>query len=354
MSSGTNAQAAAYVFSFPIFSIFAIPKRYQCGLTLTRLPRWGWQGIGADCGQSAVADKVSVINVASSRIEMKTKQGPVRGRRRALTLVEMLCAVAIVIILVSLALPTILYVRESSRRSACQSNLRQIGLAVLQYESVHGALPPGRDAAGGRDHSWVTLILPQIELSNIYERYDFTQRWDDTTASQNRALSETKLPLFMCPSTIHNVLGASDYGGNYGSSLSGLSKGFGVGLAWDSGVLLALHTPSKTEPRTATIGSGHIVDGATQTFLVLEDSGRTAEQGGQWANGQQCFAHEYPTINEYRQQGIFSDHSQGANVLSMDGHVSFLSVDSDPYVIGALATRANGEVIEPPASAPAG
>jgi len=276
------------------------------------------------------------------------------GQRRALTMVELLCAVAIVVIMLCLALPTILYVRESSRRTACQSNLRQIGMAVLQYENVHGALPPGRDAAAGRDHSWVTLILPQMELSRIYERYDFGQRWDDNIVSQNRTLSETKLALFLCPSTIHTVPGGSDYGGNYGSSLSGLSKGFGIGLAWDSGVLLALHTPSKTEPRTGPISSGQIIDGATQTFLVMEDSGRTAEQGGQWANGQQCFAHEYPTINEYRQQGIFSDHSQGANVLSVDGHVSFLSADSDPYVIGALTTRANGEVPEKPAPIPAG
>jgi prepilin-type processing-associated H-X9-DG protein len=267
-------------------------------------------------------------------------------------MVELLIAVVIVVILLGIALPTILYVRESSRRAACQSNLHQIGLAVLQYEQVHGLLPPGRDAAAGRDHSWVTRILPHLELMGIYQRYDFSQPWNDNSASQNRALAETDLKLFQCPSTIHDVPGASDYGGNYGSSLSGLKKGFGVGLAWDSGVLLALNTPSKTAPRTDTFNTSHVLDGTTHTFLVMEDSGRSEEQGGQWANGQQCFAHEYPTINEYRQQGIYSDHSQGANVLAVDGHAWTLSADADPYVIGAYSTRANGEVPdskEPPA-----
>jgi len=203
-------------------------------------------------------------------------------RRRALTMVELLIAVVIVVILLGIALPTILYVRESSRRAACQSNLHQIGLAVLQYEQIHGQLPPGRDAAEGRDHSWITRILPQLELMGIYERYDFSQPWNDSAISQNRTLAETNLMLFQCPSTIHNVRGASDYGGNYGSSLSGLKKGFGIGLAWDSGVLVALNTPSKTAPRTDTFNTSHVLDGTTHTFLVMEDSGRTEEQGGQW------------------------------------------------------------------------
>ena len=271
-----------------------------------------------------------------------------RGKtsRRAVTLIEILCAVGIVAIVLALVLPGMLYTREASRRAVCQSNLRQIGLAVLQYERSHHALPPGRDAAEGRDHSWATRILPQIEQTRVYERYDFSQRWDDNTASMNRQLAEMPLKLFLCPTTVHKLPGATDYGGNYGSSMTGLSKGFGLGLAWDSGVLLAFDTPSKTEPRTGPIDSGQIIDGLTQTFLVMEDSGRTAEQGGQWANGQQCFAHEYPTINEYRQQGIFSDHPQGANVLFVDGHVRLLSADTEPYILGALATRANGEVAE--------
>jgi prepilin-type processing-associated H-X9-DG protein len=269
-------------------------------------------------------------------------------RRGGITVIELLCAVAIVVIVLALALPAIMLARESSRRTACQSNLRQIGLAIQQYEQIHNLLPPGRDAIAGRDHSWVTLVLPQLELSRLYERYNFEQAWNDKAASENGAIAETKLPLFLCPSTIHKVAGASDYGGNYGSSLSGLGKGFGLDLAWDSGTLLALHTPSRTEPRNDAIGTGQITDGLNQTFLVMEDSGRNADEGGQWANGQQCFAHEYPTINEYRKQGIFSDHPSGANILSADGHVRLLSVDTDPWVIGALATRANGEVPESP------
>jgi type II secretory pathway pseudopilin PulG len=261
-------------------------------------------------------------------------------------MVELVVVLGIVMIVLALLLPALLYAREYSRRSACQSHLRQIGLAVLQYESVHGVFPAGRDAAGGRDHCWATAILPQLELTNLYQMYNYDYPWNDNSPGvQNFQVATTTLPLFLCPSTVHSQVGATDYGGNYGSSLTGLAKGFGIGLAWDSGVLLALNTPSRTEPRTDLITLGQISDGASQTFLVVEDAGRAPDQGGQWADGQQCLAHEYKSINEYRQQGIYSDHPGGAHALTVDARVLFLSIDTDPYVLGAYCTRSNGEVM---------
>ncbi|MCE9546846.1 MAG: DUF1559 domain-containing protein [Planctomycetia bacterium] len=264
-------------------------------------------------------------------------------------MVELLVVMGILMILMALAIPAIMHAKEASRRAACSSNLRQIGLALLQYEGQQGYLPPGRDAANGFDHCWATAILPLLEQTNLYVKYNYNHAWNDASLGvKNLEVASTTLPIFLCPSTQHTFSGATDYGGNYGSSLSGMPKGFGVGLAWDSGVLLALNTASHTEPQTAVVSSGQITDGTTQTFLVLEDAGRPIDQGGQWANGQQCLAHEYKTINEYQQQGIYSNHPAGAHALMADGAVRFISVGIEPYLLGAYSTRSNGEPAVPP------
>src|SRR3954449_8651134 len=98
----------------------------------------------------------------------------VRPPRHGFTLVELLVVIAIIGVLVALLLPAVQAARESARRMQCQNNLKQIGLALLNYESSHKALPAGYlsdiDASGndtGPGWGWAALILPQMEETTV-------------------------------------------------------------------------------------------------------------------------------------------------------------------------------------------
>lgn len=90
--------------------------------------------------------------------------------------------------------------RHAARRAGCINNARQIGLALLNYESVNGQFPPAYtvDADGNRLHSWRTLILPYIEEGALFETIDLTKPWDDPANAEAR---ETYVTPYVCPSS---------------------------------------------------------------------------------------------------------------------------------------------------------
>ena len=91
-----------------------------------------------------------------------------RGRARmAFTLVELLVVIAIIGILVALLLPAIQAAREAARRSQCQNNLKQIGLAMTNYESATKTLPPG--CFLGEGSAWSAFILPYLEEGAAFD-----------------------------------------------------------------------------------------------------------------------------------------------------------------------------------------
>src|SRR4051794_1481798 len=84
---------------------------------------------------------------------------------RGFTLVELLVIVGIIVFLIALLLPATRSSSQAARRSQCVNNLKQIALALYNYEQAHNALPPAYivDAKGRALHSWRTLILPYLE-----------------------------------------------------------------------------------------------------------------------------------------------------------------------------------------------
>ncbi|MDW8039338.1 MAG: DUF1559 domain-containing protein [Thermoguttaceae bacterium] len=137
------------------------------------------------------------------------------GAKRAFTIVELLVVITIIGILMGILLPAIQQSRETGRRINCTSNLKNQALGVLNFVDAHRYFPPGVYEAGHLDHSWCTFILPYIEQEGLYRRMDLRRPWDDP--DKNKAVAETSLALFRCPSSFWNKPGGTDYGGVIGS-----------------------------------------------------------------------------------------------------------------------------------------
>lgn len=137
-----------------------------------------------------------------------------RSVQRAFTLVELLVVIAIIGILIGMLLPAVQSVREAARRSACSNNLRQLGLALHNYESSLREMPPARvgptfiispqvssrPGASSSFQSWTTKILPYIEQVGIGSQFDYERSWFDHVGSMNYELIQSPLEVFTCPS----------------------------------------------------------------------------------------------------------------------------------------------------------
>lgn len=124
------------------------------------------------------------------------------ARRAAFTLVELLVVIAIIGILVAMLLPAVQSAREAARRLECQNNLKQVGLALLTYETNHGVFPFGCGGLVGHANyaqagTWAAFILPQLEQQNLYDKFDFNKHLTDAA---NQIAVSTKVKAFVCPS----------------------------------------------------------------------------------------------------------------------------------------------------------
>src|SRR5262249_51391039 len=106
---------------------------------------------------------------------------------RGFTLIELLVVIAIIAILIGLLLPAVQKIREAAARITCMTNLKQIGLALHNFESANGGFPPCRvnnppapiNAKG--QHTWAPFLFPYIEQQALYDCYNFGVNFDNTT-----------------------------------------------------------------------------------------------------------------------------------------------------------------------------
>lgn len=165
------------------------------------------------------------------------------------TLVELLVVITIIGILIALLLPAVQAAREAARQMQCKNNMKQIGLAMLNYEEQYGTLPMGlvvspfhmsEDGCNGGwpGHTAQALILPFLEQLNLQMQYDFTRR---SLASDNIVVLGTVIATYTCPSDSNSGGPTLNVPRNWARSNYAVSFGTNTMLRNDNGMLFAYH-----------------------------------------------------------------------------------------------------------------
>ena len=134
---------------------------------------------------------------------------PRTSRQSAFTLVELLVVIAIIGVLVAMLLPAVQAAREAARRMQCSNNLKQIALAVHNYEGARRTLPPSlcwNKVVNNFGGHWSPLarVLPFVEEQGIYQNVNFGADYDTLLGPDGRFLSAARISTFVCPSESHD------------------------------------------------------------------------------------------------------------------------------------------------------
>lgn len=302
--------------------------------------------------------------------------------RFGFTLVELLVTIAIIGLLLAIMLPAVQAVRESVRKTQCQNNLKQIGLALANYHGSFGRLPPASIRPrgfvdNGRDRprsTWAIAILPMLEQGPLYEMYDSNV---DTTADVNRNFRETVVAAYRCPSDpyadvwfepqVNARFSRGNYAANFGSASWGRRFWADTQYRGVMGQNAGLRFTDITDGTSETVAVAeiraqpdygdnrgvwaHPAAGASSVGLDCDKQcrGINDESHSDWipyctpmAGNLDCHTQNTEESNA----GPRSLHPGGAFLLFCDGSVRFGTEQTNVEVLAAQFTSSNQEVIE--------
>lgn len=307
-------------------------------------------------------------------------------RRSGFTLVELLVVIAIIGVLVGLLLPAVQAAREAARRMQCSNNLKQLGLASLNYESAFGKFPPNHifarpltnlrptgngvpDLVNVECWGWHVLLMPFFEQTSMYNQLNASQvslsSFIATATPAQFALLQQDISTFRCPSDAGAEQAKVDrqWGGGVGAAAG--SRG-----NWQAGVTNYIsNRGTRNNPQTVrdsygmfqetlSVKMGQVNDGTSNTFLIGERDSKWGRSGS-WpgvrnpdGNGMRGIYTNTATIrpplnsidppNTWSSNtigagaGFSSLHTGGSQFVYVDGSVHFISssIDSRPDSIG--------------------
>lgn len=311
-------------------------------------------------------------------------------RRTGFTLIELLVVIAIIAVLIALLIPAVQKVREASNRTSCKNNLRQIGLALHNFETQRGFFPPGFvTAAAGMplvgvpdvrpaaalNHGWAIFLLPNLEQNDLFRLYRLDRDW---RASENLIVRESPLKVMKCPSTTFQDRFDSATSGGF--TWRAAAGDYAVNNAIDDALRdgtgnLTDNLGTGTKPYEGImVGNflcrfADIPDGTSNTLVIVEGAGRPAlwrngrlvagsrVSGAGWADRDNEFITHGFTPNGVTSGGPchtnctnnnenYSFHSDGINAVFADGSVQFLRSGMSIRIMGRIITRAGGEVLD--------
>lgn len=284
--------------------------------------------------------------------------------RRGMTLLETLVTFSVISFLVSLSIPAIQRIRASADRTACQSNLRQMGLALHLFHQDHGRLPVQKSAL-----SWMVHVLPYVEQKPLYmAAMAASEQSKNPLAVPPHQGAQTVVRVFICPTDSRLRDTPTDQWGTTAAFTTYLAAAGGV-------------SPSGTSYAGALPGQrfADIRDGLSNTVCIGERPPPDTWQGGWWypnihyhtighrgPNGFLFLGHVIPyipfdsecspghralgpgrTANPCDRFHFWSLHGGGANFLFVDASVRFLPYSCDAQM-PALISIANGDAVELP------
>jgi prepilin-type N-terminal cleavage/methylation domain-containing protein/prepilin-type processing-associated H-X9-DG protein len=323
---------------------------------------------------------------------------PCRDRRRCgFTLIELLVVIAIIGVLVALLLPAIQAAREAARRASCTNNLKQIGVALLNYESAVKSFPPGRSGCDGssappcnsapkQKHgaSGFVMLLPYMEEADLHAMAHFENGgiWNDfdnapdwRSDPQRVKLVNARPKVFVCPTSsaestytdtvAYTVLDTTPFtaatgsyalcGGTIGPNASGNPK-------YGNNGLFRYWVPQRrrhvTDGTSTTFVCGEIVDSDSKmrdvaaptkrcsigfwSFAIYNDGALRSTENS--LNTSPCTGSLRDAYGYKANGGFGSEHAGGGNFVFADGHVSFVNENVDLTVYRSTSTIAGNEI----------